>query len=365
MTAGYELLIAICRATHETESVNELVTRCAELQIQLAPWVFSGTWIKGKGTEDWTDLLYSKFLEFSPLPLLELNPARVAKPVLSQPKVAVEAEMKVSVIMPTFNRPEMLAAAIDSVRRQNLQNFEVVVVNDAGVDVDAVVSKRNKSRKITYVRHGHNRGLAAARNTGIKLARGQYIAYLDDDDLFYPDHLQTLVHCLENQDCSVAYTDAHRAHQQVQDGKTVVTHRDLPFSVDFDHDRILVGNFIPVLCVMHRRSCLDETGLFDESLTTHEDWDMWIRMSRKSRFAHIRKVTCEFSWRTDGTTMTSRKQRDFLRTLEAIYKKTGLLVEAKPHVQLARTQYLEEKKRLILDLSSHDNSGGRMSVSLV
>ena len=246
-----------------------------------------------------------------------------------------------------------------------MQNFEILVVNDAGSDVEAVVSPRNRSRKIIYVRHGQNRGLAAARNTGIKVARGRYIAYLDDDDLYYPDHLQTLVHCLEKHDCAVAYTDANRAHQVRQDEKLVVTHRDLPFSVDFNHDRILVGNFIPVLCVMHGRKCLDDVGLFDESLTTHEDWDLWIRLSRKYRFAHVRKTTCEFSWRTDGSSMTSQKQQDFLRTIEIIYGKTGVLAKGKPAVVEARSQYLLEKKRLILGMSSPDNSEGRASVSVV
>ena len=116
--------------------------------------------------------------------------------------------------------------------------------------------------------------------------------------------------------------------------------------MDFNHDNILVGNFIPVLCVMHRKSCLDEAGLFDETLTTHEDWDLWIRLSRKYRFGHIRKTTCEFSWRTDGTSMTSSKQKDFLRTLEIIYAKTADHVRGKPHVLEARQRYLQERKQV-------------------
>src|SRR4030095_8045868 len=137
--------------------------------------------------------------------------------------------------------------------------------------------------------------------------------------------------------------DANRAHEVRQEGKPVVTHRDLPFSVDFNHDRILVGNFIPVLCVMHGRKCLEDVGLFDESLTTHEDWDLWIRLSRKYRFGHVRKTTCEFSWRTDGTSMTSSKQQDFLRTIEIIYTKTDEYAREKPHVLEARRRYLQER----------------------
>jgi tetratricopeptide (TPR) repeat protein len=337
MAAAYELRIAICQAQHDEVSSNDFSLRCKELQISVSPWVFSER-VRGLRTaEQWAELLYATYLRFSPLPLLALNSKR---------SVNNTSAPKVSVILPTFNRPERLAEAIDSVLAQTFQDFEILVVNDAGTDVEAVVSARKSSGKITYVRHGKNKGLAAARNTGIRLARGEFITYLDDDDLFYPDHLQILVHCLQNNDCGVAYTDAHRAHQVQRGGQLVVTHRDLPFSMDFNHDNILVGNFIPVLCVMHRKSCLDEAGLFDETLTTHEDWDLWIRLSRKYRFGHIRKTTCEFSWRTDGTSMTSSKQKDFLRTLEIIYAKTADHVRGKPHVLEARQRYLQERKQV-------------------
>jgi len=98
---------------------------------------------------------------------------------------------------------------------------------------------------------------------------------------------------------------------------------------------------------MHRRSCLEDTGFFDESLTTHEDWDLWIRMSRKYRFGHVRKTTCEFSWRTDGSSMTSSRQRDFVRTTEVIYAKSEEHVRGKSHVIAARSRYLEDKKRSV------------------
>jgi hypothetical protein len=105
---------------------------------------------------------------------------------------------------------------------------------------------------------------------------------------------------------------------------------------------------------MHRRSCLDEVGLFDETLTTHEDWDLWIRMSRKYRFGHVRKTTCEFSWRTDGTSMTSSKQKDFIRTIELIYAKSDDHARGKPNVLEARRRYLQERVQAV--------SGDRMVV---
>ena len=232
----------------------------------------------------------------------------------------VDACPMISVIVPTHNRPDMLEIAIQSILNQTFKDFEIIVVNDNGEDVSRIVASFDTD-KIIYITHERNKGLAAARNTGIRAARGKYIAYLDDDDVYYSNHLEELVTLLEGTDVSVAYTDAYRAMQVLQNGTYVTTQKDTPYSFDFDYDRILIENFIPVLCIMHRRVCLDQSGYFDESLDRHEDWDLWIRMSRHYKFAHIPKVTCEFTYRSDGSGMTSGSLPKFLTTLQKIYHK--------------------------------------------
>ncbi|MCF6147390.1 MAG: glycosyltransferase [Candidatus Kuenenia sp.] len=227
----------------------------------------------------------------------------------------------VSIIVPTYNRPDTLKTTLDSIAAQTYKNIEALVVNDAGKDVSGVIDTFRNRLSIKYFVHNKNKGLAASRNTGINAAKGKYIAYLDDDDIFYPDHIETLVNLLENSGYKVAYTDAYRAHQEKEDERYVIKQKDIPYSFDFDPNLILAQNLFPVLCIMHERSCTDEVGLFDESLTTHEDWDLWIRMSRKYRFAHIKRITCEFTWKTDSTTMSSEKRSDFLRTMVIIYKR--------------------------------------------
>ncbi|MDI6761905.1 MAG: glycosyltransferase [Thermodesulfobacteriota bacterium] len=253
----------------------------------------------------------------------------------------------VSVIVPTYNRPDMLVETLRSILNQTYSNYEIIIVNDAGVDVENVVTFLNQAGRMTYVRHGRNLGLAAARNTGIKMAKGKYIAYLDDDDLYYPDHLETLVQFLEGSDYKVAYTDAHRAHQKKVNGRYAVVKQDVPYSFDFDDDRILLENFVPVLCFMHEKSCLDEVGCFDEDLTTQEDWDLWIRLSRKFKFAHIRKVTCEFSWREDGTTMTGGKKIDFLRNMKRIYEKYREYSKGKPNLHQVQETFFKNFDEMV------------------
>ncbi len=267
---------------------------------------------------------------------------REARPEGEVEEITTSEGPLVSVIVPTYNRPDMLMATLESVLNQTYQPLEIIVVNDGGLEVENLAGWLNRQGNITYVKHDRNRGLAAARNTGIKLARGKYLAYLDDDDLFYPEHLETLVTALEGSGYRVAYTDAHRAHQVQEHGRYATVERDLPFSHDFHRDSLLVANQFPVLCLMHQKACLEEAGAFDESLTTHEDWDLWIRMALQEDFLHIKKITCEFSWREDGSTMTSSRSADFTRTMQIIYARYAPHLEGKPYVKEAQQKFLQQ-----------------------
>jgi len=249
------------------------------------------------------------------------NHPKIARNGTQHPSNTLQTNPLVSVIVPTYNRPDTLKTTLDSIAAQTYKNIETIVVNDAGGDVSGVIDTFHDRLSVRYLVHHKNKGLGASRNTGINAATGKYIAYLDDDDIYYPDHIETLVCFLETSYYKVAYTDAYRTHQKKENGKYIVKKKDIPYSFDFDSDLILAQNLMPVLCIMHERSCTDEVGLFDESLTTHEDWDLWVRMSRKYKFAHIKRVTCEFAWKTDSTTMSSEKRSDFLRTMVIIYKR--------------------------------------------
>jgi GT2 family glycosyltransferase/Tfp pilus assembly protein PilF/glycosyltransferase involved in cell wall biosynthesis len=237
----------------------------------------------------------------------------------------------VSIIVPTYNRPDLLVQALESIIGQTFQNFEIIVINDGGIDPRPLTINLTTENNIQYLSHNENKGVSAARNSGLRIAKGKYIAYLDDDDLFYPEHVTTLVTFLEESYYKVAYTDSYRAFQSQASGRYEVVRRELAYGIDFDNDRILVDNFVPVLCFMHEKGCIEESGYFDESLRRHEDWDLWIRMSRKFRIAHIPKVTCEFSCRVDGSSMIAGTVPMFLATKTAIYEKYRGL--ASPDVQ--------------------------------
>jgi GT2 family glycosyltransferase/tetratricopeptide (TPR) repeat protein/MoaA/NifB/PqqE/SkfB family radical SAM enzyme len=266
-----------------------------------------------------------------------------------------ETHPLVSVIVPTYNRPDMLAEAIKSIQEQTYPNIEIIVINDAGEDVKSVVSKLNSKGRITHIAHTRNLGLAAARNTGIKASKGSYIAYLDDDDIFFRDHVETLVASLEGKNQSVVYTDAYRGFQTFEKNRYVVKMRDIAYSLDFDGQRILCQNFIPVLCIMHRRSCLERVGMFDENLKRNEDWDLWIRMSRRYEFIHIKKVTCEFRCRADGSSMIASSMAPFAWSVLNMMHKYREIASARPPVEKHRDHLV---KKALCDLRNYFMASG-------
>jgi len=247
----------------------------------------------------------------------------------------------VSVIVPTLNRPDMLKRAVQSILSQTYPNFEIIVINDGGDDVAQTLNPLNTRNNIRCIRHETTKERSAARNTGLRAARGKYIAYLDDDDRFYPNHLSILVNFMESHKVKAAYADAYRALEELENNAYVVKQRQLLYSCSFDPDRLLVENLFPTLCVMHQRACIDEAGMFDETLQTHEDWDMWVRLSRLYCFHHIPVVTAEYSYRNDKTNTSTARLADFNETRERIYRKYRHFAQLNPAIIDAQRKALK------------------------
>lgn len=227
----------------------------------------------------------------------------------------------VSVIIPTYNRPDKLIDAVKSVLAQTFTSLEAIVVNDFGIDISKILKTLNDQR-IIHIRHETNKGLAATRNTGILAAQGKYIAYLDDDDEFYPEHIQTLVEEIENSEFKIAYTDGEKRIYNEINNNLIILSKFVEHSSEFDPLRLHIQNYIPVLCMMHEKSCLEYTGLFDEKMSVHEDWDLWARLSHHFPFKHIQKTTCCYNIILNAQkNLTTSKRIDFIKTMQQIYRK--------------------------------------------
>lgn len=239
----------------------------------------------------------------------------------------------VSVIVPTKDRPAFLARALESLATQTFTDFEVQVVNDGGEDITPVLGPfRDRGLRITAHRHPVSRGQAASRNTGIAAALGRWIAYLDDDDLYLPQHLQVLVEALERDGGQVAYTDSERVVEEEVAGRWEVRSRELAMSHPFNREHFLRDNLTPVNNVMHARACWEVVGPHDESLPVLEDWEFWIRLSRRWDFVHIPQVTAEVRWRQSGANITFQRSHLFPECRARIAAKVqALLAEEARH----------------------------------
>ncbi len=211
----------------------------------------------------------------------------------------------ISIIMPTYNRHQYIKQAITSILNQTFRDFEIIVVNDGGSRECEAIIDSFKSDKIRYlyVEHG---GLSHALNEGVLASRSKYIAYLDDDDQYYPDHLQSLVSAIELSN-SFVYTDAYCEVKMYEDEKWTTKAKTVEFSSDFDFVSLSENNYIPILCMAHRRDCFEQTGLFERELPNAMDWDLWIKASRLYEFKHLEKVTCIYEFRLGPDSLSGRQ----------------------------------------------------------
>jgi glycosyltransferase involved in cell wall biosynthesis len=175
-----------------------------------------------------------------------------------------------------------------SVLNQSHQRFELIVVNDGGVDVSHVIHELADTR-VSYLRSERHVGIASARNLGLAKARGEFVAYLNDECIYYPIHLETLLASLANTSCGVAYSNC-RLVTGAQGSRIM--------SLDYDKDRLLVVNDIPIISVMHKRCLLETSGAFDEHMRFHEDWDLLIRLAQITFFYHGNRTTYEMRTRS-------------------------------------------------------------------
>ena len=181
---------------------------------------------------------------------------------------------KVSLIIPTFNRPHMLPRCVDSALQAG-SDVEVIVVDDASSDETASVCQ--KLRDIKYVRLDCNKGVAGARNEGLRASTSEYLSFLDDDDLRLPNSIDAQVNLLEAQpDAGMIYGRALYGDEQCRPKGGSYPDECLQGDIFW---QLMQWNFVPCLTVVFRRTCLERVGLLDESAAGVDDWDLWVRIA--------------------------------------------------------------------------------------
>ena len=185
---------------------------------------------------------------------------------------------KISVVIPVYGHAEYVSDALDSVLAQSYDDFEVIVINDGSPDAsESVLEPYIRSSQIRYVCQG-NKGVAAARNHGLAMASGEFITFLDDDDLWPLDKLDTQINQMKNCDAVMVGGSSHifLGNEYADEGSFVDDKFKLLNTIDF-----FLGNpFASPGQVMIRKSALDAVGGYNEAIWGVDDLDLWIRLSR-------------------------------------------------------------------------------------
>jgi len=197
--------------------------------------------------------------------------------------------MLVSVIIPAYNAQQFIAEALDSVFSQTYKNFEVIVINDGSTDGTQKLLERykNKFGEQLIIINQSNQGQVIAKNNGLKVAKGEFIAFLDSDDKWAPEKLQLQLDLMsKSSNIGLCYTEAILINEKgAKIGYRQVN--DLYKGKCFE--RLIMRNNITASSVMIRKECIDKVGFYDEKLKTCENWDLWLRISRFYELSFIKK----------------------------------------------------------------------------
>lgn len=210
--------------------------------------------------------------------------------------VSTHLTPKISVIIPTHNRPELLKKAVRSVMGQIYQDFEVVVVDDGDMSSEDIIKSFSDPR-IKYIKHkiSHSGG-SAARNTGIKNSTGEFIAFLDDDDEWKPEKLEIQMREFENTSDDVGF--CFSATKTIKDKGEFIT--QVPEGVNDYFELVLdYWKMFLTATLIIKKEVFNKVGLFDEEFPSHQESELMVRVAEKYKGLGVNKPLVIFNMKTD------------------------------------------------------------------
>lgn len=260
----------------------------------------------------------ANYIRSTPLSAIEAS-------VRGSSAISVEAvPLPVTVIVRTKDRPALLRQALASIRSSSA-SAAIIVVNDGGRDIGEA------GENVAVIEHETSRGRSEAMNSGVAKAATEWIAFLDDDDLFYPEHLPTLYRAAASRDTLGWYTDAVSAVYEIgEDGAPVVRQKLRSYAASFNRELLAVDNFIPLPTLLVRKSDFLAAGGFDPAFDLFEDWDFLLRLSERGDLVRIPKVTCEIRhFEGTGSAMLANPSQSegYRRAKLQVWKKHGFTAD--------------------------------------
>lgn len=261
----------------------------------------------------------------------------------------------VDVLMPTFNGGKTIGKAIKSVINQTYQNWNLIVVNDGGDDVKDIIEHFNDNR-IKYSESSH-KGKSHALNVGLHNIDSEFVTYLDDDDILYPLHLEILIKTALKSKNDFVYADWYEVSL---DENMREFDRKFEFRMNVTPSMLIVRNYINHKCILHKRSLLEKTGIYDESLIALIDWDMIRRLAFVNPPLHINFVTSEH--------LVYYKKGDVINRISGQWSKNSAEANQSYERILRKTEELPitliESKKIIVELLLSNLEESRSNIKL-
>ncbi len=256
----------------------------------------------------------------------------------------MEKKPLVSVIIPCYNGEKFIGDAIESVVNQTYKNWELIIVDDGSTDnSERIIKKYLQDDRIQYIKHKKNRGIPAARNTGINASKGEFIALLDDDDKWVPYKLSLqLEEFYKNAaDLGLVFGNIIMINSNgyvIRKGKNLKINLE-KLTQEEILERLFLSNFISSITVLFKRECIREVEGFDENIKWGgDDYDLWLRIVGKFKIKYLNRVLAMRREHCNNYTKIEKMAKGDIKLVKKVIRKYPFLENLR-HKKIARDLY--------------------------
>ena len=231
----------------------------------------------------------------------------------------------VSVIIPTYNREKTIIKCIDSVLKQTYKNIEVIVVDDCSSDNTEKIVKSTYGTKVKYLKLKKNSGACIARNKGIDISKGEYIAFQDSDDVWHEDKLEKQLNIMIEQNADISFCNFNKYSTKSS------SYKELPILQEgfISYEKLLEKSVVSTQCIVAKSCCFKKIK-FDSNMPRLQDWDVILQLSKEFSVYHINEGLVDMYVQDDSISSHPEKGLIAIKYIieknkEAIYKNKNIL----------------------------------------